>query len=137
MVVFLPLRTAKAIQFLLLGVTRSPCSTSRPPCRSSQSTMTASNFSESWISLAFFASPQISTAIDSFSRVGHRTPTTFSSWLKRSDSNVLHVILSGKRRGSLNRRYRVTRVRRPNEHEPVRLDGRSTILAHLVSGGKV
>ena len=55
-VVRFPFRMAKVTEFLLLGVPRRPCNTPSPPFRSSQSTMTASNFSEIRMSAAARAS---------------------------------------------------------------------------------
>ena len=88
-VVFLPLSTAKAMELRLLGVARKHCRTSSPPRRSSQSIITASNFSEMRISPACFASWQTSTVMDSFSSVGRNTRTTEASPLTRRDSNVM------------------------------------------------
>src|ERR1700722_16465332 len=92
-VVFFPLRMAKVTEFLLLGVLRNPCKTSRPPFRSSQSTTTASNFSEIKILVAERASWQISTSIESFSSVGRMMRTSSGSWLRRSDSKLILTIL--------------------------------------------
>ncbi|SPF44666.1 hypothetical protein SBA1_550031 [Candidatus Sulfotelmatobacter kueseliae] len=107
-VVFLPFRMANVTEFLLLGVLLRPCNTSSPPFRSSQSTMTASNFSEIRMSAADRASWQISTSIESFSSVGRITRTNSGSWLRRSDSNVMLVILGARDTGS-----KVTKVMRP------------------------
>src|SRR5216684_1729768 len=90
-VVVFPLRMAKATEFLLLLPLRRPSSTSKPPCRSSQSTMTASNFSEERISSPERAPRHTSTPIDSFSRVGRKTRMTCGSRLRRSDSSSMEL----------------------------------------------
>src|SRR5207237_10805212 len=75
-VVVLPFRMAKVTEFLLLGPLRKLSSTLNPPCRSSQSTITASNFSVERISLPELAPRHTSTSTDYFARVGRNQSTT-------------------------------------------------------------
>jgi hypothetical protein len=77
-------------EFLLLRPLRKPWSTRKPPSRSSQSTMMASNFSVRRISWPELTPRQTSTSMDSFSRAGSRTRTTSASRLRSRDSNGIH-----------------------------------------------
>src|ERR1700730_359866 len=86
-VVVLPFRMAKVAEFLLLALLRKLASTSKPPLRSSQSTMTASNFSVRRISWPEPIPRQTSTSMESFSKAGWRTRMTSGSRLRSSDSN--------------------------------------------------
>src|SRR5579862_541717 len=88
-VVVLPFKMANDTEFLLLGVLRRVWRSCSPPCRSSQSTMTASNFSESRTSSPALAALQTSTRIESFSSVGRRTRCTDTSPLIRRDSSTI------------------------------------------------
>src|SRR5579883_1154441 len=86
-VVVLPLRMAKDTEVLLLGFLRRLRRTSAPPCRSSQSTMTASNLAEESSSAP--AAGETSTSMESFSRVGQRTRTTSASRHTSKDSRFI------------------------------------------------
>ena len=90
-VVTVPFRMAKVTEFLLLGALRKPSSTRKPPSRSSQSTMMASNFSVRRISSPELTPRQTSTSMDSFSGAVWRTRMTSASRLRSSDSNRYRI----------------------------------------------
>ena len=95
-VVVVPFRTAKATEFLLLLPLRRLSRTSRPPCRSSQSTMTPSNFSDRRISLPDLAPRHTSTSMESFSNVGRSTPMTCASRLTSRDCSGIQAMVTRK-----------------------------------------
>src|SRR5437868_12965714 len=89
LVVVLPFKMANDTEVLLLAFWRKLRSTSTPPCRSSQSIITASNLADDKISAPDRAAAETSTSIESFSRVGRKTRTTSVSRHTSRDSNVI------------------------------------------------
>src|ERR1700746_1312547 len=99
-VVVLPFRIAKETELLLLAVFRRLRRISTPPCRSSQSTMTASNLEEFRTSAPDLAAFETSTSICNFSSVGRNMRTTSASRLTSRDSKFIELNFSPRQGGT-------------------------------------